>query len=140
MNPTLRLAVVVVTGALIAYSIAVITEQHKKTLTSFILGALATGLLLDAVSTILMIAGSRHIPLTIHGILGYSAFAAMLTDTILLFRSRGKNRKGRTAAPWFASVYEVCISLVGCRLSGRRIACDARVALGVKFNDQWRPH
>lgn len=116
MNPTLRLAVVVVTGALIAYSIAVITEQRKKKLTSFILGALATGLLLDAVSTILMIVGSRHVPLTIHGMLGYSAFAAMLTDTILLFRSREKNRRGeppplglhlytRCAYLWWVAAY-----------------------------------
>ena len=33
-----------------------------------------------------MIAGSRRIPLTFHGILGYSAFLLMATDLVLIWR------------------------------------------------------
>ena len=94
MNPTLHLAVAVVTCALVAYSLAVITEQRHKKLTPFTLRFLAAGVLLDATATILMIVGSRRIPLTLHGVLGYCAFAAMATDTVLLFRHRKKHGIG----------------------------------------------
>jgi len=95
LNPTLRIAVVIVTGALLAYSIAVITEQRKKFITPFILAALTTGITLDISSTVLMIIGSRHIPITIHGCLGYSALAVMLVDTILLWRFWNKGGRDK---------------------------------------------
>ena len=78
-----------------ATSLAIITEQRKKLLTPFILAALTTGIGLDICSTALMIIGSRHIPITFHGCLGYSALAVMLVDTVLLWRfwNRGERDK-----------------------------------------------
>jgi len=47
---------------------------------------LTAGVALDATATAFMIAGSRKIPLTVHGILGYSAFVLMATDLVLMWR------------------------------------------------------
>jgi hypothetical protein len=47
---------------------------------------LTIGLTLDVTATLFMITGSRNIPFTPHGFLGYSALVAMLVDTILTWR------------------------------------------------------
>jgi len=38
-----------------------------------------------------MIVGSKHIPITFHGIIGYSALLGMLIDTIGIWRAKLKN-------------------------------------------------
>jgi len=86
MNPTLMWAVAVVTIALVFYSVAVISEQRKHHITKRILRFLTVGILLDISSTTLMIIGSRKIPLTVHGFIGYSALIVMLVDAILMWR------------------------------------------------------
>jgi FtsH-binding integral membrane protein len=90
MNGTLIVGTIIVTCALISYSLAVITEQRKCTLTRFVLTFLTIGIILDITATCFMIAGSRRIPITFHGILGYSALGAMLVDTILIWKMRIK--------------------------------------------------
>lgn len=86
MNPTLFKAVGVVTLALILYSIGIISEQKSHILSGRILGFLTAGVACDISSTGLMIAGSRNIPITVHGFIGYSALIVMLIDTILMWR------------------------------------------------------
>jgi EamA domain-containing membrane protein RarD len=86
MNPILIKAVVVVTFALVFYSVAVITEQRKCYVSKRVLTFLTAGVFLDISSTTLMIIGSRKIPITIHGFIGYTALIAMLIDTILIWR------------------------------------------------------
>ena len=86
MNSILVTGTIIVTCALIFYSISVISEQRKKTLTPLILATRTIGVVLDITATAFMIAGSRNIPFTFHGLLGYSALAAMLIDTILVWR------------------------------------------------------
>ena len=86
MNPVLITGTIIVTGALVFYSIAVLTEQRQKVLTVFVLTTLTIGLTLDVTATVFMIVGSRHIPITIHGFLGYSALAGMLVDTLLVWQ------------------------------------------------------
>ena len=76
----------IVTGALLFYSLSVWTEQRKKIFTPFTLTTLTLGILLDITATAFMIAGSRKIPITVHGLLGYTALSAMLVDTILTWR------------------------------------------------------
>jgi EamA domain-containing membrane protein RarD len=88
LNPVIIRAVVVVTFALLFYSIAVITEQRQHVATKRILFFLTGGLLLDISSTLLMIIGSTNIPLTIHGFIGYSALLAMLVDAIFIWKHR----------------------------------------------------
>lgn len=85
MNSTLTSAVVVVTFALVFYSIAIITEQRKRNISKRVLTFLTVGVLFDISSTILMIIGSRETPITIHGFIGYTALTVMLIDTILIW-------------------------------------------------------
>ena len=85
MNPILTKAVIVVIFALIFYSVGVITEQRKRTISKLVLLFLTAGVLLDIASTTLMIIGSTNIPLTFHGIIGYTALLAMLVDAILIW-------------------------------------------------------
>jgi len=92
MNPTLYQAVVVVTCALVFYSIAVIQAQRNASMSRRTLAFLTAGITCDCTSTGLMIAGSRHIPITVHGFIGYSALALMLIDTILIWKVWYRNR------------------------------------------------
>jgi hypothetical protein len=92
LNPTLFRAVAVVTFALIFYSIAVITEQRHSAISNKVLAFLTAGIICDITSTGLMIAGSRNIPITLHGFIGYSALIVMLIDTILIWRFWSRNR------------------------------------------------
>ena len=64
MNPILIKAVIVVTFALVFYSVGVITEQRKVAVSKWVLLFLTAGVLLDITSTTLMIVGSTNIPLT----------------------------------------------------------------------------
>ena len=76
----------VVTIALICYSIGVITEQRNKILSRKALRFLTLGVSLDIIGTIMMIMGSSKGIISIHGLIGYSSLALMLTDTILMWR------------------------------------------------------
>jgi len=115
MNQTLMRAVVVVTFALVSYSIAVITEQRKRQVTNFVLAFLTVGIFLDILSTTLMIIGARKIPITVHGFIGYSALLVMLIDTILIWRfwkknddkhvTNGLNLYTRLAYSWWVVAY-----------------------------------
>ena len=91
MNPILIKAVIVVIFALIFYSVGIITEQRKCTISKWVLLFLTAGVLLDIASTALMIIGSTNIPLTFHGIIGYTALLAMLVDAILIWRHKVRN-------------------------------------------------
>lgn len=113
MNPTIIKAVIVVTFALIFYSIGVITEQRKSSITKFVLTFLTLGVMLDITSTVLMIMGSSGI--TYHGFIGWSALLVMLVDAILIWRywlknkganiSRGLNLYTRYAYAWWVLGY-----------------------------------
>jgi len=92
LNDTLIKAVVVVTLALIFYSSGVIMEQKQRRISKRVLVFLTSGVICDISSTALMIIGSRKIPLTVHGFIGYTALAAMLGDTILIWNHWNKNR------------------------------------------------
>jgi hypothetical protein len=113
LNPTITKAVIAVTCALVAYSIAVITEQRKKSITNLVLTFLTLGVVLDITSTVLMIMGSSGI--TYHGFVGWSALGVMLVDAILIWRywmknnsatiSRGLNLYTRYAYGWWVVAY-----------------------------------
>ncbi len=93
MNSTLYKAVGVVTLALIFYSIAIITEQRHSKISIRVLIPLVIGVVFDITSTGLMIAGSGNIPITPHGLIGYSALAVMLVETVLVWRLWARNRR-----------------------------------------------
>ena len=81
----------VVTLALIFYSIGFAQERQRKVITSKVLLFYSIGVSLDISATILMIIGSTKGLLTIHGMIGYSSLLGMLTDTFLLWRHHLKH-------------------------------------------------
>jgi hypothetical protein len=76
----------VVTIALVFYSIGYFTERKKQLITSKVLLFYTVGVILDITATIFMILGSSKGMITLHGFIGYSSLLGMLTDTVLLWR------------------------------------------------------
>ena len=84
----------IVTFALIAYSIAIISEQRKKKVSIKVLTFLTIGVILDITATVFMIIGSSNTPFTFHGFLGYSALTVMMIDVIriwFIYKQKGIN-------------------------------------------------
>ena len=79
---------VIVTVALVFYSVAIFTEQRRKKVSNKVLIFLTLGVLLDITATTCMIIGSENSPFTLHGIIGYSSLTGMLFDAFLLWRFR----------------------------------------------------
>jgi len=88
MNSLLIAGSVIVTFALGSYSIGIITEQIKHSLTRTVMVFISLGIFLDITATLFMIIGSPNSPFTLHGFLGYSALAVMLIDVILIWKLR----------------------------------------------------
>jgi hypothetical protein len=76
----------VVTIALVFYTLGFINERRRQLITSRVLLFYTIGVSLDITATIFMIIGSSKGMLTLHGFIGYSSLLGMLTDTILLWR------------------------------------------------------
>jgi uncharacterized repeat protein (TIGR03987 family) len=91
MNAISMIGAVVVTLALISYSIGVISEQKKHKLVKSVLLFITVGIVLDITATICMILGSSNSPFTVHGFLGYSALLGMLIDIVLIWLFYTKN-------------------------------------------------
>jgi len=76
----------IITLALLSYGIGSITLQRFKMVSPGVLWFFTTGVSLDIIATAFMIVGSQNTPFTLHGFLGYSAMATMITDTIFVWR------------------------------------------------------
>ena len=96
MNIFLSYGTKIVILALIAYSIAIITEQKTHRVSNRVLFFLTAGIILDITATIFMIIGSGNTPFTLHGFIGYSSLAAMLIDTVLIWNHRLKSDQEKT--------------------------------------------
>ena len=107
---------VIVTLALIIYTIGFVKERKAKLVTSRILFFYSLGVLLDITATIFMIIGSSKGIISTHGLIGYSALLAMLTDTCLLWRhnlklgsmstvSRSLHLYSQIAYTWWVTAY-----------------------------------
>ena len=86
MNPLSRTGATIVVFALLSYTVAVVGEQRRRRLAPQILAFLTIGVLLDVTATAFMILGSSKGAFTLHGVLGYSSLAAMIIDTVLIWR------------------------------------------------------
>jgi hypothetical protein len=91
MNIFLSYGTKIVVLALIAYSIAIISEQKTHRVSNRVLLFITLGIILDITATAFMILGSGNTPFTLHGFIGYSSLAAMLVDTILIWNHRLKS-------------------------------------------------
>lgn len=92
MNSLLLTAIIVVFFAFASYTGAIITQISRRTVSPLMRVFLTAGVVLDVTSTSFMIAGSRRIPLTFHGVLGYSALLLMATDLVLMWRFHARKR------------------------------------------------
>jgi hypothetical protein len=88
MKPITIFAVTVVNLALVAYGVGIVTEQRTRRVTRRALFWLRFGVVLDVVATTAMILGSSSGPFTVHGFVGYSALAIMVSETALAWRHR----------------------------------------------------
>jgi hypothetical protein len=84
------IAVVIVTLALICYTVGTVAQQRSRRVTARALGFLSIGLVFDVVATVFMILGSGKL-MSIHGLLGYSALAGMLAEVWIAWRWRGRH-------------------------------------------------
>ena len=91
MSTLLRIGTTIVIFALAAYSVAIITEQRKKTISKRVLTFLTLGVILDITATTFMILGSSKGAFTLHGFIGYSSLLAMFTDAVLIWRQKSQN-------------------------------------------------
>lgn len=81
----------VVTIALLFYTIGFFKEKKIKLVTSKVLLFFTLGVVFDISATILMILGSTKGGLTFHGLIGYSSLLGMSIDAFLLWRYNLKN-------------------------------------------------
>jgi hypothetical protein len=88
MNPILMAGVVIVQLALLSYTVGVVLEQRGRRVTPVVLAFLTAGVVFDITATACMMFGTTKSLWTLHGILGYSALAAMLVDTVRIWRHR----------------------------------------------------
>lgn len=88
----------VVTIALIFYSIGFSKEQKLKLVSLRVLLFYTIGVLLDITATVLMIIGSSKGMVTLHGFIGYSSLLGMLTDTYLLWKYNLKEGPEKTVS------------------------------------------
>lgn len=94
MSPITIFAVTVVNLALVAYGVGIVTEQRTHKVSARALFWLRLGVALDIVATTAMILGSSSGPFTLHGYVGYSALAVMMTETGFAWRHRSRNGDG----------------------------------------------
>ncbi len=90
MNNLSIIGAIIVTLALISYSIGIISEQVKKKLIPRVLIFITLGVVLDVTATVFMILGSQNSPFTAHGFIGYSALFLMLIELLRIWRSYNK--------------------------------------------------
>jgi hypothetical protein len=92
-------AVLTVTLALALYTIGTVRQQRSRRSTSAVRGWLTSGVVFDVTATALMIVASKSVAPTLHGVLGYSALAFMLTDTSLLWRHARAHGQAEVPGP-----------------------------------------
>jgi hypothetical protein len=113
MNPYLYLGMTFATVALLFYSIFYGRNRKLDLVSKGDCALQTTGLGFDLAGTVLMIVGSRNIPLTIHGIIGYSALLAMIVKTGAIWRQLLRDGKrsgamrlyGKLAYFWWIAAY-----------------------------------
>lgn len=84
----------IVTLALVFYSLGYFNERKRRLITKKILLFYTIGITLDVTATVFMIIGSSKGMLTVHGFVGYSSLLGMLTDTLLIWRHYLKEGPG----------------------------------------------
>ena len=88
MTPWIRAGVSIVVLALACYTIGTALHQREHRVTRRVMRFLLAGLVFDIVATACMIMGTQSEGVTLHAVLGFSALAGMLVETVLAWRHR----------------------------------------------------
>ncbi len=122
MTPLRMAAVTTVTTALLLYTIGATKEMRARRASPGVRGFLAAGVTFDVTATLLMILATTREGLSVHGVLGYSALAAMALDTLLIWRhgrragdaplGRGLHLYSRVAYVYWVAAYFTGATLV----------------------------
>jgi len=91
MNTLSIIGAIVVTLALISYSIGILSEQVKRKIIPRVLIFITLGVVLDVTATLFMILGSQNSPFTLHGFIGYSALFIMLIELLRIWQAYRKS-------------------------------------------------
>jgi hypothetical protein len=94
MKTILLYGSVIVTLALVSYSIAFFKFHRIKKISKQVLIIQSLALLLDVTATSMMIIGSENSPFTLHGLVGYSALFVMIFDTFFFWNRRSLENPG----------------------------------------------
>lgn len=121
MEPILIAGIVTVNLALVTYGIGIVSEQRSRRITLKVLRFLQAGVALDVVATSFMILGSGE-GLSLHGYIGFSALAVMVSELTLAWRHRASHGDGevpgwlhrwsRLAYGWWCVAYVAGAALV----------------------------
>ncbi len=109
MNPIVLSGVVLITLALVVYTVAVILEQRSRRISAVTLALFAVGVVADLTATGCMASVATRGLLNLHGLLGVSALAAMALAAVFAWRHRA--RRGDGAVPRWLHLYLRCVYL-----------------------------
>lgn len=76
--------------ALVLYTIFIWKESKAKRATRGVVGFITAAVIFDVSATICMMIGTVEKYFTLHGVLGYTAVAVMITDAFFIWRHRNK--------------------------------------------------
>jgi hypothetical protein len=91
MKPVLIAGISIVNLALISYSVAIFLQNKHRIFSKRVMTFLTIGVIFDIIATVCMVIGSAEGAMTLHGIIGYSSLAGMLTDTVLSYKNVKEN-------------------------------------------------
>jgi len=77
--------------ALVLYSIFIYKETKYKRATNGVVGFITAAVIFDISATICMMIGTVENWVTLHGVLGYTALAVMVTDAVFIWKHRNKH-------------------------------------------------
>ena len=90
MSYVIIAGVILIHIAFILYSIFIYKEHKYKRATKGLLIAITSAVIFDVSATVCMMIGVAEEYFTLHGILGYSALAVMVTDAVFIWKHYNK--------------------------------------------------
>jgi hypothetical protein len=106
LNTFLITGIVLVNAALVLYCVALFFELRGRVISRKVVLLYLCGVTADISATALMIAGSHRIPITLHGVLGYSALLGMIANLVIL--SRVMRKRNGAPLPRKIRIISVC--------------------------------
>lgn len=103
MNPIVLTGVVLITLALVVYTVAVIFEQRSRRISAATVALFAVGVVADLVATSCMASVATRGLFNLHGLLGVSALLAMALAAVFAWRHR--SRFGDDPVPRWLHLY-----------------------------------